>query len=290
LRLSLDEHLVRRLYRRAGSERWKLSLSDFTSALEISAERAFRGRSPGRRELEKYLSSLHLQDLALACACAAGHEAAWERFILEQRPALYRAADALQPGGGARDLADSLYGELYGIDERGGGRRSMLAYYHGRSSLTTWLRAVLAQRYVDRVRVQKRIEPLGDDQPASAIVAADPDRLRFVSLMRDALARALFGLTPRDRTRLACYYAQQLTLAETGRLLGEHEATVSRQLARSRRRVREDIERHLREAGLTSEDIAACVRTVIADTGPLNLDRMFSSAVDRKDSDLNRSG
>ena len=122
------------------------------SALEISASKAFSSKTPSARELESYFSSLHLADLALACACAEGVDAAWEHFVREYRPALYRASDAIDPTGGARDLADSLYGELFGLKERDGERQSHFRYYHGRSSLTTWLRAVLSQRHVDRLR------------------------------------------------------------------------------------------------------------------------------------------
>jgi len=67
----------------------------FAEALESSAERARAGPEAGA--LERYLGALHLEDLALACACAAGDESAWEHFILEQRPFLYRAANALDP-------------------------------------------------------------------------------------------------------------------------------------------------------------------------------------------------
>ena len=84
--------------------------------------------------------------------------------MLEYRPVLYRAADALDRGGGARELADSLYAELYGIKDRPGDRRSLFHYFQGRSSLATWLRAVLAQRYVDRLRAQRRFEPLPDEE------------------------------------------------------------------------------------------------------------------------------
>ena len=98
------------------------------------------------------MSGRYDADVELARRCAAGDETAWERFVLEYRPILYRAADALEPGGGARELADSLYGELYGLRERAGERQSLFRYFEGRSSLGTWLRAVLAQRYVDRVR------------------------------------------------------------------------------------------------------------------------------------------
>ena len=114
-----------------------MPLERFAEALERSAERGAN------------LDKLHLEDLALACGCAVGDEGAWEHFIREQRPTLYRAADALDPGGGARELADSIYGELF--------ERSLFRYFHGRSSLATWLRAVLAQRHVDRLRAGRRL-------------------------------------------------------------------------------------------------------------------------------------
>ena len=57
------------------------------------------------------MESPHAADLELAARCAAGDPAAWERFVLEYRPVLYRAADALSPQGGAREIADSLYAQ-----------------------------------------------------------------------------------------------------------------------------------------------------------------------------------
>ena len=69
---------------------------------------------------------------------------------------------------------------------------------------------------------------------------------------------------------------QELTLAETGRLLKEHEATVSRHLARARRAIRHDVERQLREeAGLTGDQIAACFASVAEDPGPLDLKKVI---------------
>ena len=109
------------------------------------------------------MSSSHGADLELARRCAAGDEQAWQRFMTEYRPLLYRAADALEPGGGARDLADALYADLYGLPQGDRDRRSLFAYFHGRSSLATWLRAVLAQRYIDRLRAARRLQPLPDD-------------------------------------------------------------------------------------------------------------------------------
>ena len=91
-------------------------------------------------------------------------------------------------------------------------------------------------------------------------------------LVREALGRAVAGLDPRDRLRLSYYYVQELTLAQAGRLLREHEATVSRQLTRTRRVIRDAVERELRErCGFTDEQVAACFASVTEDPGPLDL-------------------
>jgi RNA polymerase sigma-70 factor, ECF subfamily len=218
-------------------------------------------------------------DLQLARLCADGDERAWERFVREYRPILYRAADALDRTQGAREIADSLYAELYGIKTAAGERQSLLRYYQGRSSLATWLRAVLAQRYVDRMRVQRRVEPLPaetDENGPARSEEPNPERTRYFTLVRDALSRAVAALAPRDRLRLGCYYVQELTLAQTGRIMNESEASASRGLARSRKTIRREIERQLRdEAGLSDPQIAECFASVADDPGPLDLKQVI---------------
>ena len=281
--ISIDEELVERLYRRANGARWRAPRDLFGQALQASASRACSGASPANvdaREVERHLSSLHLEDLALACACAAGDDAAWEHFVREYRPLLYRAADAIDPSGGARDLADALYADLFGLRHEGGDRRSLFRYFHGRSSLITWLRAVLAQRHVDRQRTSRKLDALpGDDAPdaiAAPALSPDPDRERYVELTRVVLGRVVTRLAPQDRLRLACYYGQQLTLAQTGALLGEHEATASRGLARTRREIRSAVEAELRgKNGLTDAEISRCFECVTEDAGPLDLREML---------------
>jgi RNA polymerase sigma-70 factor (ECF subfamily) len=270
----LTDHQVAQLHRDAAAARWGLSLALWRAALERSAAHAGLARDDAHAVAE-YVRRLHLEDLALAAACIEGLEPAWEHFISRYRPVLLRAADAIDPSGSARELADALYGELYGLAGATGERKSVLRYFHGRSSLGTWLRTVLAQRHVDRLRSLRRVEPLPDE-------AVEPERREagetagertgFVALMRRAVGRAVAGLAARDRLRLSCYYAQSLTLQQIGRILGEHEATVSRHLARTRRAIRQDVERQLaEEAGLDPPTIAQCFSTVIEDAGPLDL-------------------
>ena len=275
----IDTPLLDQLYARADAGRWRLPVDPFAQALEASAAKAFAGGAPpSAGDLERYLRSLRLEELALACACAAGNEAAWDHFILEYRPILYRAADALDPGGGARELADALYADLFGLQERAGERQSLFRYFHGRSSLATWLRAVLAQRLIDRARTSRRLAPLPVKEDAAAVPPPpDPDRNRYLALIHAAFRDAVARLGARDRLRLRYYYAHELTLAETGRLLREHEASVSRHLAAARKAIRRDVERQLREATLIPDEIALCFECVSEDAGSLDLDSLVGA-------------
>jgi RNA polymerase sigma-70 factor, ECF subfamily len=286
----IDQALVTKLYRQANAARWQLPIEAFASALEACAAKAFKDVRPSSREVERHLAALHLEDLALAAACAAGHEGAWEHFVLQYRPALYRAADAMDATGGAREIADSLYADLYGLPDSEGERRSLFRYFHARASLSTWLRAVLAQRQVDRLRVVRRTEPLADIDPPAPAHPADSECAEYRTLIQRALAAAVAAAAPRDRLRLACYYAQELPLSKTGRILGESEATASRHLARTRRGLRAHVERWLRdEACLTDDRIARAFECAAEDPGALDLSRLFDTAAERKEPGEDRS-
>jgi RNA polymerase sigma-70 factor len=286
--------LARRSHKKARADHWEVDVETFARALTASAARAFGEATPDTDEVERYVSSLHLEDLALACACADGHAAAWDHVMSTLRPILYRTADALDPTGGARDLADAVWADLYGLKHPTGQRRSLLRSFHGRSTLATWLRSVLSQRQVDRFRAGRRERPLPEEESPATLPARaespEPERPHYVIAMQRALARTLAALTPRERLRLRCYYAQELTLAETGRITGEHEATVSRQLARSRKAIRHDVERRLaHEAGLDAAQISECFASVVADAGPLDLRELLDGSRERKKAPLDRS-
>jgi RNA polymerase sigma-70 factor (ECF subfamily) len=278
------------MFGQAGADRWGLPRNVFNDAVQASVARAFGDRAPSARELDRYLASLHAADLALACACALGLEDAWDHFVREVRPILYRTADAIDPAGGARELADSLYADLYGIKE-GSARQSLFRYFHGRSSLATWLRAVLAQRHVDLLRARRRTAPLPDQDdavPAASALQPDPDRARLGALVQAAMRAAIDRLAAKDRMRLRSYYAVGMTLAQIGRITGEHEATVSRGLTRTRRELREAVEHHLREESrLGADEVARAFELAVDDPGTMDLQELFGA--ERKESAVDRS-
>jgi RNA polymerase sigma factor (sigma-70 family) len=272
--LAAHEALLARLHAEGGAENWQVSRGEFAEALYHSAWHRFGASLPESDALAEYLGALHLADLALACALRRGAAKAWEEFVSTYRPVLYAAARAVVGSAGearARELADSLYAELYGLNRAGGGpgeglrgaeRRPLLDYFHGRSKLSTWLRTVLAQRHVDALRAAQRIDPLEEATPArpaapaAPAAAADPDRARLLPRLRQAVAAALAASTPGDRLLLSLYYVQEMTLAQIARVQGVHEATISRQLDRIRRDLRRNVE-HSLVAGRAAENGAS---------------------------------
>src|SRR5262249_4367657 len=149
------------------------------------------------------------------------------------------------------------------------------------------------QRFVDRVRAGRRIEPLPDEQIGAgeevtrlALRVAgepNPDRRVYLSVARRALRLAIARLSNRDRLRLSLYYREDLTLAQAARALGEHEGTASRQLARTRRELRADVERQLRDdAGFSAAQTAECFAAAIENPGRLDLEELFDTAVESK--------
>lgn len=249
------------LYARSEAPRWAVTRETFAAAVRASVAGQLGASGDDADAADRLAARLHAADLALALACADGHGAAWDHFVLTYRPELYRAARALTNADTGRDLADSLYADLFGLSERDGARRSLFRYYHGRAKLSTWLRSVLAQRHVDLIRAGRRTTPLvtGTGQPAEehlpAAPAVAPDVLASMQIAARAVAAALEILAWDDRRRLAWYYVYGLKLLAIGRAFGESEATASRKLERARQTLRAAIETALAERGLRAADV-----------------------------------
>ena len=313
--LASHPDLVDLLFAEVSASPWSVARDRFESALERSAGKRFGSAHPvPRAQLEEYLGALHLQDLSLAAACASGHSAAWEFFVITYRGYLRAASAAIlrcsATSPAAQDLADSLFTDLYGISPvEKSEDRSLFRYFHGRSSLKTWLRAVLAQRHIDSIRASRRFIDLDESNNAAAEpqrvtridsissnannpardTSPDPHRSQYLELFAAALDRALNALDRQDKLRLRLYYVDQQTLAHIGRDFGEHESSVSRHLDRIRRELRAVVEATLRagqlnsqngtqpQPGLSDAQISLCFEYA-AEDAPINFDQLFPSS------------
>ena len=248
-------------YESSGARGWAVSFEDFRQA-------CWQGvcilPAASDNEITARLDSLRVEDLALALGCLGGSEDAWDTFCARYRPTLYEAARALTHNETqARDLADSLLADLFGAEPGKEGRRSRLAYFHGRSSLKTWLRSVLYQKFVDEYRRQSRLEPLpegGHEPVAERNAVSELDERRYAECLSEAVENALGQLPAQERLLLSYYYVQGLTLKQIGRLAVEHEATISRHLDRVREKLRKRIESYLRKIRkLSAYDVDRCL-------------------------------
>jgi RNA polymerase sigma-70 factor (ECF subfamily) len=208
-------------------------------------------------ESASFFESLKISELVLARACAAGNERAWEQFMARYRECLFTAAYKIAgEESRGRELADSLYAELYGISAEGAQRKSKLLYYHGRGSLEGWLRTVLAQEYVDRFRKTKRETSLDEQVEAgkqfAAAVTPTNGGAGPAPQVDAATARALADLAAEDRFVLASYFIDQHSLAEIAALLKVHESTISRRIHRLVTGLRTNIEKKLVLGGMST--------------------------------------
>ena len=279
---------IERLYGQSGAMAWKLAESAFADALYRSyARRHDAGPEfASSEQVDAFLDSLFVDDLALAAACREGNENAWRDFLASYRSVAEGAARALiSDASAARELADSLYADLYGLRQNNGARNSPLDRYHGRSPLSAWLRTVIARRAADVWRATKIHEPMDDAAERSINHAAcepqapaDPQRGRYLAMLCDSLKRAIAKLPPPDRLRISYYYLQGLTLAQIGTLMGEHESTISRKLAQTRTTIRAAVEKNLSvEYHLSADQISSCIEYATEDW-PFNLAEVLAQA------------
>ncbi len=283
VRLALAERVLRKA---EVPDAWGLTAARFQSVLERSAAQRFAGSAPGATTVETFVESLHCRDLALAVACAEGNSAAWNHFVKQYRPELYRAARAIAGDSAGREIADSMYADLYGMRGSKDDRKSPFEYFLGRSKLSTWLHAVLSRKYIDEIRRTRKAESLdqsadgeGEAKPRevpSRAAPADPERSRYIALLQAVLSGVLVGLPPRDRLRLAYYYVDDLTLAEIGKLFGEHEATVSRKIERTRRDIREEVDAVLRDQKKLSDAQRSLCYEYARDEWPFDLSKALA--------------
>jgi len=259
--------LLAELYGNSNGQRVGISAEAFADILSAVGMK-YLPPDASQTQARSFLLTLRVEELALARGCAAGNDAAWEIFLTRFREKLYQAALRIaHEDSAARELADTLYAELYGVGSRGGERVSKLSSFTGRGSLEGWLRTVLAQEFVNRYRRTKRLVSLDEEgeegsqfaapegEPASPVDA----RLEF------ATDSALSALSSEDRMVLASYYIDGRTLAEIARMLGVHESTISRKVDKLAKSLRKKILAEMTQRGMTRRQAEEALEVDVRD-------------------------
>lgn len=262
---SVVTELLSELHAKAGCEKVGLTRESFSIILcEIGTKHGVASETEART----FILSLRVDELALARACAAGDNSAWEIFMTRYREKLYLSALRIaREDSAARELADTLYADLYGTTTREGQRVSKLASYTGRGSLEGWLRTVLAQEYVNRYRRTKRLVSLDEEsEEGIQFRAPDPEPVPPADArLARATDEALAFLSGEDRMVLSTYYLDGRTLAEIARLLGVHESTISRKIDKLAKSLRKQIVASLIRTGMSRRQAEEALEVDVRD-------------------------
>lgn len=277
--VSLTSQAAATLHREAGAAEYGLSCEQFTVVMLSSARKAGIPEHDSSA-LDEFCKSLKLEELALARGCAAGNEKAWEVFLNRYREKLYDAARRVtREDSSARELADSIYADLYATGERDGQRTSKLNHYHGRGSLEGWLRTVLAQEWVNRYRKNKRFVSLEEEEEAG-VQFASPEQAKptySTTQLEAATDRALAKIPAEDRYILSAYFLDGRNLKDIGKTLGVHESTISRKVEKLGKNIRKQILEELQHGGMSRRQAEEALDTDVRD---LALDVRRSLAVE----------
>jgi len=191
-----------------------------------------------------FIRTLHTNDLYLALACAQKAEKAWDRFNTLYRKYINDLANFATMTSRAPDLADSVMADLFLPDHSG---QSRIASYQGRSSLATWLRAIICHRATnERERLCNNTEDLDTIQEIaddSALLKMDAllRSSRYGRVIRESLRCSCQSLSERERLILLLRYDDGLQLGQIGRLLGVHQSTITRQIEGACKKLREAV-------------------------------------------------
>jgi RNA polymerase sigma-70 factor len=245
--------LPRDLYKTSEAAKFGISAEAFDKLLRAVSRKYLPGTA-STSSIAEFCRKLHLRDLALAQACASGHELAWNIFIDRYRnKLLWAACRIVKDESRAKELADTFCSDLF-VAISGGGE-SKLKSYSGRGSLENWLKVSLLQANIDFHRAERRYADFDEiaacirNDPAFSLEAFDDRRVE------DSLRGALRELPARDRFILAAYFLDRYNLAKIATALGVHESTASRHLEKALRTARKNLVRKLRDRGMNRSSI-----------------------------------
>lgn len=216
-------------------------------------------------DLALTLAACPVEDLALACACAAGHKAAHTAF-----ESYLGAVDEARVGGASRDHLDEVK-QLLRVQllvPRQPDQAPGICAYRGKGSLRGWLRISATRELVRLVRGGERARPGADALDELALAASgDPalERLKatYRAELAEALREAISDLTFEDRLLLRQQIADRLSVDEIGAAHGVHRGTAGRWLARARHCLVTATQRRLAERlDLPADEVASAIRLV----------------------------
>jgi RNA polymerase sigma-70 factor (ECF subfamily) len=229
-----------------------------------------------RRHFERHASSegpraeSHAADVYLACACAHGMDDAIAAFERTFAADMGRAVASIDSSRAFIDETLQVVRERLFVPKNG--RPGRIADYAGRSSLRTWLSAVVVRSAIS-LRRHKGARPhkaftSEDDRP---LVERGPElaylRRRYKDAFEEAVRTALARLPAKQRMLLRLNLVQRMSVDKLGTAYRVSRSTAARWLANARQELLEQARAELcAKLGIVSaelDSLAAEIRSQI---------------------------
>jgi RNA polymerase sigma-70 factor, ECF subfamily len=198
-------------------------------------------------DVEAGLAELHVEDLALAVACAEGVPNALAHCDRLCAGAIAAAVARVDRSADLRDEVRQILWQRIFVGTAGKAPR--IQSYAGRGPLAGWV-AVAAQRVaLDLRRSEARttgLDPQADEVlPANQHPEIDYLRTRYKPEFEAAVREALAGLPDRDRLLLKLTIVSGLSHEQLANIYSVNQSTITRWIARAREQVLEATEREV---------------------------------------------
>jgi RNA polymerase sigma-70 factor (ECF subfamily) len=143
-----------------------------------------------------------------------------------------------------------------------------LAQYSGQGPLAAWVRVVVCRMALRAVRAARKEELRQEaHHDERALTSTDVElkliRSRYRAPFKAAFQRALAELAPAERNVLRLHFVEGLSHREIARLLGVHQTTITRQLARAQQALSARLRQRLKdELNVNPRELASLVRAL----------------------------
>ncbi len=225
--------------------------------------------------IETELVERNAADLFLACACSQGDAAAMAalegRYFADEVDAPCRRSSNIEP----EEIRQRVRVKLFV------GPPPKIAAYAGRSSLRTWLRAVIGRLVIDASRERPRDVP-GPEVDSSDLACGrdDPDRSLLKQTYQEALEAAFVHaaerLSLREKNLLRYGLSEGLNIDQIGRIYSVHRVTAARWLQKARASFVEHIQAVMMERlKMSASEFDSVLRLVMSQID-VTIARVFS--------------
>jgi RNA polymerase sigma-70 factor, ECF subfamily len=244
---------------------------------------AWPGIDFDREALAAYLGRradlTHLEDLALAWACARAEPAALRLFdvhIVER--AVTAAAARRNLSEATLDEVKQLVRQRLLLGEPG--RLPRIAEYGGEAPLTTWAKVVALRLALNHLRAEHREAERAPKALPELMSTHEPDlallKRRWGPRLNEAVTGAFESLDPHAKRLLRLHCLESVTLPALARLTGLGRSTVALHVAQAKAQVLDETRRRL-GAQLPSEALDSLLE-LAGDALDVSLSRVLASA------------